>query len=263
MHKIRKKMVSLEMQRRIGLMTHVVVGYPNLEETARIVKAMVAAGVDFMELQIPFSDPVADGLTIMEASKIALEKGIKVKDCLSFLAQMTQKYDIPFLVMSYYNLIFNYGVEDFCQAAQKAGASGLIVPDIIPDEEEKECYYQTCQNYDLYPIAVVSPTSTKKRLQNYQDLAQGFVYCTARLGTTGAKEEFPSYLSEYLTKVRRELELPLAVGFGISQKKHVDFLRGKAEIAVVGSALIDCYRTAKKSQKINALQNFIYNLKGA
>src|SRR5258708_6284881 len=127
MNLIDQKLQEIKRNKKIGLMTHVVVGYPSLEETVSIVKTMADAGVDFVELQIPFSDPLADGPTIMRACEESLENGTKVKDAFSIMKQLSAEVSVPFLFMSYYNIVFRYGVDRFCRDAKTAGASGLIV----------------------------------------------------------------------------------------------------------------------------------------
>lgn len=145
MNKIDQQLSEIKKEKRMGLMTHVVVGYPNLEETVSIVKTMATAGVDFVELQIPFSDPLADGPTIMRACEAALANGTKVKDAFAIMKELSQQVSIPLLFMSYYNIVFRYGVEKFCRDAKKAGASGLIVPDMPIDEESYEHFYRSAQ----------------------------------------------------------------------------------------------------------------------
>src|SRR5258708_193254 len=138
MNLIDQKLQEIKRNKKIGLMTHVVVGYPSLEETVSIVKTMADAGVDFIELQIPFSDPLADGPTIMQACEKALENGTRVKDAFAVMRQLSREVGIRLLFMTYYNIVFRYGVEKFCKDAKDAGAAGLIVPDMPIDEEAEE-----------------------------------------------------------------------------------------------------------------------------
>jgi tryptophan synthase alpha subunit len=144
MNKIDQRLEILKQQKRLGLMTHVVVGYPSLESTEKIVHLMAEEKVDFIELQIPFSDPLADGPTIMRACEQSLERGTKVKDAFLLAKKMSLSVDTPLLFMAYYNTVFKYGVEKFCQDAKGAGISGLIVPDMPLEEEEGEKFGQTC-----------------------------------------------------------------------------------------------------------------------
>jgi len=225
-------------RKRVGekgllLMAHVVIGYPDLETSFELVKTIVSAGVDLMELQVPFSEPIADGPVILKANQSAIAAGIKVDDSFAFANRVTRAFDIPFLFMTYYNIVFKRGEARFFSEAKDAGIRGTIVPDIPP--EEGETYVQTALAHNVDPIFIFSPTTTLDRLSYLARFGRGFFYCVARKGITGAKTSFSSELDEYLGRCREVTALPLALGFGVSQKKHVDFLKGKVEIAVVGS----------------------------
>jgi tryptophan synthase alpha subunit len=261
MDKLLDTLEILRQKNKLGLMTHVVVGYPRLEETIRLVKAMVEAGANIIELQMPFSDPVADGPTIMTACKESLDRGTKIRDCLRIMSQLSNEVKVPLLFMGYYNLIFNYGVEKFCQDASKAGAQGLIIPDIPPDEESGEHYYEFCYKYHLAPVVVISPASTEKRLEMLTRYARGFVYTVSRYGITGARTELAPELVDYLKWVKQFIQLPLAVGFGISKKEHVLALAPYAEIAVMGSALINRYNELPEGEKIEGIKKFVQELR--
>lgn len=260
MNKIDQKLAELQQRKQLGLMTHVVVGYPSIEETVTIVKTMAAAGVDFVELQIPFSDPLADGPTIMRACEESLRNGTKVKDAFAVMKKLSSDVGIPLLFMSYYNIVFRYGVEKFCRDAKSAGASGLIVPDMPIDEESQEHFYASAKKYGLHTIQVVSPASTPRRLNKNAAIANGFVYCTARQGITGAKKDLDPAIRSYLKKVKKHFSLPAAVGFGISNKEHIASLRNEADIAVIGSAVIDIIRNTANEERLKAVTQFIKDL---
>jgi tryptophan synthase alpha chain len=215
------------------LMAHVVVGYPDLETSFELVKTIVSAGVDLMELQIPFSEPIADGPVILKANQSALAGGIKVDDSFSFAHRVTKAFDIPFLFMTYYNVVFKRGENRFFAEAKDAGIRGTIVPDIPP--EEGQSYMEAATANSVDPIFILSPTTTPDRLSYLAGFGRGFFYCVARKGITGAETSFSSELDEYLSRCRKVTELPLALGFGVSRKEDVDFLKGKVEVAVVGS----------------------------
>ncbi|MBW1740791.1 MAG: tryptophan synthase subunit alpha [Deltaproteobacteria bacterium] len=220
-------------ERGILLMAHVVVGYPDLETTFELVKTIVSAGVDLMELQIPFSEPIADGPVILKANQSALAAGTRVDDCFRFAHRVTQTFEIPFLFMTYYNIVFKRGEERFFAEAKEVGIRGAIVPDIPPGEGESYMAAAVSQGVD--PIFILSPTTTPDRLAYLAGFGRGFFYCVARKGITGAKTRFSSELEEFLGRCRGVTQLPLALGFGVSEKKDVDFLKGKVEVAVVGS----------------------------
>lgn len=261
MNKIDQQLIEIKKANRIGLMTHVVVGYPSLVETVALVKTMAGSSVDFVELQIPFSDPLADGPTIMKACEESLALGTKVKDAFSIMKELSSEVSIPLLFMAYYNTVFRYGVERFCKDAQKAGASGLIVPDMPIDEEEQEHFYAFAKQNGLHTIQVISPASTEERLKKNAKIANGFVYCTARQGITGAKKELGPALVSYLKKVKEFISTPIAVGFGISKKEHIEALVGTADIAVIGSALIDVIKNTDSKQRMKAIKQFIHDLR--
>ena len=223
-------------QRDVLLMTHIVIGYPDFDWSLRAVEAMVRAGVDLMELQVPFSEPIADGPVILHANQQALAGGMTVRRCLEFAGECTRRFDIPFLLMSYYNILFRYGVDRFVERMSDLGLRGAIVPDLPP--EEADDYLAAIRRVDLDPIFICSPNTTEARLRYLGEHAAGFVYCVARTGVTGAKTDFSAELGAYLQRCRGAIHLPLAVGFGVKDREDVAFLRGKADISAVGSQSI-------------------------
>lgn len=221
-------------------MTHIVAGYPDLKTSARLLELMAENGADFVEIQIPFSDPVADGPTIMQANQKSLEAGTKVEDCFE-LMKVATKFggETKFLFMTYFNILHHYGVEKFCKKAAEYGCYGLIVPDMPIDEEPQEKYLENCKKYGLKAIQVISPLTPERRLKMIAKVASGFVYCVSRFGTTGQDCDLNPQLSNYLRKVKKIIKVPLAVGFGISSRAHVDAVHKEAEIAVIGSKIIN------------------------
>ena len=223
-------------EKEILLMTHIVLGYPSFEASLKFIETMVAAGVDLMEFQIPFSEPTADGPVIAHANQRALEDGVTVEDCLNFADMVARTFDIPFLIMSYYNIPFKYGLKRFVTVLSDCGLRGAIIPD-IPPEEGRE-YLTAMQQQDLAPILIYSPTTSLERMRYIASFAGGFIYCVARKGVTGLETDFSQELEMYLKNCRRSTSLPLALGFGIKAKTDIDFLRGKVDIAVIGSQTI-------------------------
>lgn len=261
MTKLEQTLKSLKENRKVGLMTHVVVGYPSLKETIKIVRVMDENGADLIELQIPFSDPLADGPTIMKACEKSLENGTKVKDAFNIMKSLSSIISTPLIFMAYYNTVFKYGVQKFCLDAKKVGASGLIVPDMTIDEEDEEHFLEACKKNNLANIQVISPASTDNRLRKNAEVAHGFVYCTAHQGITGAKDQLDTSIATYLKKVRRFFKLPLAVGFGISKKEHIKQISSFADIAVVGSAVIDVISKSDSNNLEKNIMNFLDQLK--
>jgi len=242
-------------EKEILLMTHIVLGYPTFEDSFKIIEAMVKAGVDLMELQIPFSEPIADGPVILHANQKALSSGSTVQKCIDFAQNVANAFDIPFLLMSYYNILFKYGVDRFAGAMSESGLQGAIVPDLPPEEGEE--YLKAMGKYNLAPIFIFSPTTPDERMKYLASFGKGFIYCVARKGVTGVDTDFSKQLGKYLDRCRKATDLPLALGFGVKEKKDVDFLKGKADIAVVGSQTI---RLVDK-EGVGAVGEFIKGLR--
>ncbi len=232
-------------EKEILLMTHIVLGYPSWEVGRELVAVMVEAGVDLMELQIPFSEPMADGPVILRANQKALEQGVKVQRCLEEAEELCRTYSIPFLIMTYYNIPFKYGVQAFVRTLKQVGIHGAIIPDLPPEEGAE--YLEAMEKNDLCPILFFSPTSSEERMGKIASLARGFIYCLSRKGVTGAETRFSEELTAYLARCRRLTDLPLAVGFGVKEKADVDFLKGKADIAVIGSQTLRLVEAAGPS----------------
>jgi tryptophan synthase alpha subunit len=175
----------------------------------------------------------------MQASDVSLKNGTTVKDAMRMMKEMSVQVSIPLIFMAYYNSVFHYGVENFCRDAAEAGASGLIIPDVPPEEEQYEHLIETAKKNNLILIRVVSPASSEVRLQKNADSAEGFIYCVSRFGVTGTTGGLDVRLSDYLEKVKTICKIPRAVGFGISKPEQVQALDKNAEIAVVGSAIVE------------------------
>jgi tryptophan synthase alpha chain len=220
-------------ERDILIMTHIVLGYPSFEDCFRIIRSMVEAGVDLVELQIPFSDPIADGPVILHANQKALERGVTVQACLDFAQEVARTFNIPFLFMSYYNILFKYGVQRFISAMARRNIQGTIIPDLPPEEGDE--YLEAMQRHHLSPIFIFSPRSPDCRMRYNASFARGFIYCVARKGVTGASTDFSEELLDYLARCRKATHLPLALGFGVREKSDVGKLGGKVEIAVIGT----------------------------
>ena len=223
-------------EKDILLMTHLVLGYPSFEDSFKIIEAMVEAGVDLMELQVPFSEPIADGPVILRANQTALEDGATVQESLDLAGKAVQAFDIPFLIMTYYNILYKYGIDRFVSEMADKNLRGAIIPDLPP--EEGSDYLKAMQEHDLDPILIFSPTTSLERMEYLSTFARGFIYCVARKGVTGQDTDFSKELDAYLSQCRKATDLPLALGFGVKQKEDIDFLKGKADIAVIGTQTI-------------------------
>lgn len=244
------------------IMTHIVAGYPSLRASEEVASEMLKSGVAFLEIQIPFSDPVADGPTIMRANQKALENGVTPDDCFEMMQRLSKKARTPLLFMSYYNILFRYGLEKFCRRAKEAGCYGLIIPDIPIDEEPYDHYLKTCKKFGLHAIQVISPITPEQRLKKIGEAASGFVYCVSRTGTTGTSQQLDPKLGKYLKRARKYIPVPLALGFGISTKADVKAALQHADMAVIGSAIINLI-DSRKSGIVKHLRRFLEECYGA
>lgn len=244
-------------QRDILLMTHIVIGYPTFDDSLRVVEAMVEAGVDAVELQIPFSEPIADGPVILHANQASLQTGSSVERCLAFGEEVARRFDIPFLLMSYYNILFKYGVGAFVERMAQAGLVGAIVPDLPPEEAGE--YLEAMAAHDLAPIFIFSPRTPEERMARIAKVAGGFVYCVARRGVTGAATRFGDELDAYIARCRAATDLPLALGFGVKDATDVEFLRGRVDLAVIGTQTI----RVLEEQGVEGVKPFIEGLRAS
>jgi tryptophan synthase alpha chain len=242
-------------KKEILLMTHIVLGYPSLDASFRIIEAMVKAGVDIMELQIPFSEPTADGPVIVKANQHAIDNGTTVEACMELAGKAARAFDIPFLIMTYYNVPYMHGIDKFTSRMAANNLMGTIIPDLPPEEGAE--FLTAINNKNLEPILIFSPTTTDERMRYLGSYAKGFIYCAARKGVTGKDTNFSDELSEYIKRCRKATPLPIAVGFGIKHKEDVDFLKGKADISVIGTQSI---RVMEESG-IDAVGEFIRGLR--
>lgn len=247
---------------RLGLIGGYPVGYPTRGAAQRLVPALLEGGFDLIELGVPFSDPQADGATIQRSSHVALQNGTTPADCFQVVRDLRRDgITAPILFMSYYNLILAMGLERFAGTAAACGLDGLIVPDLPPEESDELLAALGPAGID--PIFLVAPTSTDDRLSAVAARARGFIYCVSITGVTGARQQLSADLPAYLGRVRRMSELPLAVGFGISRPEHVAGLRGRADAAIVCSAIIDVIDATPAEEQATALHGFATALREA
>ena len=242
--------------RNILLMTHIVIGYPSFEKSLNIVAAMVAADVDIIELQIPFSEPIADGPVILKANQVSLEQGATVERCFEFAKQVNEQFDIPFLFMTYYNIVFKYGVSRFVERMADIGIKGAIIPDLPPDTGK--AYLDVMAANGLAPVFIFTPTTSNERMRHIAAAGNGMIYCVARKGVTGAATSFTDVLDDYLARCRDATDLPLALGFGVKDTADIRHLIGKVDIAVIGTRMIDLIN----QDGIPAIEPFIRELRG-
>jgi tryptophan synthase alpha chain len=247
------------------LIPYFMCGYPSAEQSAHIIVAAAEGGADIIELGMPFSDPLADGATIQYAGHVALERGMSVKGCMEVASQVAARTTVPLILMGYYNPILAYGIEQFCKDARTHGVSGLIIPDLPP--EEAEPLQQAAQENGLALIFLIPPTTPDERIAEIVELVArqpgGFIYCVSLSGVTGARKELPPHLRDFIQRVRSYTQakhLPIAVGFGLSTPEHIATVTSYADGAVVGSALVTLINQQAEEKQVEAVRQYIQGL---
>ncbi len=224
-------------QNRAAFLPYFPVGYPTYSESLDAITAMAEAGVDGFEIGVPFSDPLADGPTIQAATQVALENGITVRKCLDAVRELRGRgVEQPMLLMSYLNPLLAYGVGAFVRDAKAAGADGLIIPDLPP--EEAELISDACSREGLAMVFFLAPTSGERRIALVNQAATGFIYVVSLTGVTGARTELPVDLKAFIGRVRAHSDKPLVLGFGISTPEQARSMNGLLDGFIVGSALV-------------------------
>ncbi|GBD10945.1 Tryptophan synthase alpha chain [bacterium HR23] len=257
--RITDALLSAVHRRGLGLIAYVMAGHPRPEATHVLLPALAEAGVDVLEVGVPFSDPVAEGPVIQQASFSALEKGITLLWCLETIRQVRRGgLETPILLMGYYNPLLAYGLERCVRDSAQAGVDGFIVADLPP--EEAGPLREACQASRLALVPLVAPTSTDERIALACRGASGFVYCVSVTGTTGARDTLAPEIPSLVARVRRHTHLPVAVGFGVSRPEHLGALQGVADAVVVGSALVQALATAPPGREGPVAQEFIARL---
>jgi tryptophan synthase alpha chain len=233
--RISARFTELSASGELGIVAYITAGDPSLEASEKIVLAAAEAGADVIELGVPFSDPVADGPVIQRASDRALRSGTTLAGVLELVTRLRRNTQVPLVLFSYFNPILQMGIEKFADAA-KAGADGVLVTDLTPEEGAE--YRVVLQSRGLDTIFLAAPTSTDARLAQISAVTTGFLYLVSRTGVTGTRDALPPELPALVRRTRKFTALPVAVGFGISLPTHVTVLGGIADAAVVGSALM-------------------------
>jgi tryptophan synthase alpha chain len=260
--RISKRFAELRASGELGIVAYITAGDPSLDASLKFVLALAEAGADVIELGVPFSDPLADGPTIQRASERALKAGATLAGVLDLVRRIRQSSEVPLLLFGYYNPFLQMGLEKFAAAASSAGADGVLVTDLTP--EESGDYRRVLAAHHLDTVFLGAPTSTDDRLEKIAACSSGFLYLISRTGVTGEKEALPADLPALLRRARKVTQLPIAVGFGISQPGHVSVLGGLADAAVVGSALVsEIEKSRSADAAAAALAGRIRSLKAA
>lgn len=259
--KISKKFIELKNKNEKALIAYTPVYDPNYEKSKEIVN-ILKRNCDIIELGLPFSDPIADGPTIQKASDRALKSGINTDKYFKFCNELNDER-IPFVCMTYYNLIFHYGIENFVKKCHESGIKGIIVPD-LPVEESADLLKE-CKNYKIDLIFLISQTSPEERIKKIVEKSSGFIYLISLLGVTGAREDInvDEGFIKRVKHVEKQLkkDVPLCIGFGISKPEHIEKIKKIKEIdgVIVGSAIIDKYSECNNEN----FESFVKKLKEA
>ncbi|HKO13536.1 MAG TPA: tryptophan synthase subunit alpha, partial [Acidobacteriaceae bacterium] len=222
----------------------------------------IDAGADVLELGVPFSDPVADGPVIQRASERAVQNGVKLTDVLAVAADLRrERPGVGLIVFSYFNPILRLGLEQFCAAAEQSGVDGVLVTDMIVEEAAE--YLEAMHRHHLAPVFLAAPTSPDERLERIAAASQGFVYAISRTGITGTRAQLESDAEQLVKRLRKFTNLPIAVGFGISNAEHFAAVGEFADAAAIGSAIVATIEQAGREQAPSSIARFIQGLRGS
>jgi len=233
MTEIEKKFNELKKKNEKALILYFTAGFPSFEKSIKIIKRSIEKGADIIEIGIPFSDPIADGPIIQYTSSKALENGINVDDCFEIAKILKKEKDIPYLFMTYFNPVYKYGIERFTDRCVECGISGLIIPD-LPYEESFEIL-KILKERNLNLIYFLTPFTSEKRMRKIIRKANGFIYFISVAGVTGPREEIDIETINSLKKVKKMVKVPIALGFGISNRKQIREIKGYVDGIIVGS----------------------------
>ncbi len=248
MNRIEQCFDRLRQATQKGFIVYIGAGDPNLETTERLALAFEKAGVDVLELGVPFSDPLADGLVNQLAAQRGLESGTTPRKVLETVAKIRKQSQIPIVLYIYFNLIHRWGMEKFIQEAKRAGVDGLLVLDLPP--EEGDAYEKRMAEAGLCNIYLVAPTTPDERIELIVKRAKGFIYYVSREGVTGMQQKVSDTIAQMTSKIRAHTDLPIAVGFGISNPDQARFVAQHAEAIVVGSAVVNQIAEHGKSPRL-------------
>jgi len=245
----------------MGLFPYLTAGFPDPATCATLLEAIAESGADGLELGIPFSDPLADGVTLQRASERALQHGVTLRTAFELVRGLRRSHALPVVFMSYVNPLLAYGLDRLCVDAAEAGVDAFIVPD-LPFEEAPQ-FQAACISAGLHFVYMVAPTSPSERMDAVGARAAGFVYCVALVGTTGARSSLSADLPTFLRSVRSHVAAPLVAGFGIAKPEHVSALAGLVDGAIVASALADLIERTEPERVEAAVRGYVREMKEA
>lgn len=240
------------------LIPYLTVGYPTMETTLKAVPLFAKNGCDIIELGIPFSDPLADGATIQQASYEALRKGVSTRVCFEVAQELREQVETPLVFMTYYNPVLKFGLEQFCLKCANVGIDGLIIPDLPPDEGKE--LERSTKRHGLDLVYLLSPASTEERIRLVTSGTSGFIYLVSLTGVTGARDTLPDELESFVARVRKSTRKPLCVGFGISTPEQARRVARVADGVIVGSRIM---QLLEKDESLEDACSFVKRLREA
>ncbi len=255
MSNIKKTFDKLKKEGRKAFIPYIMAGDPSLEGTKAVVRLLEECGADIVELGVPFTDPVADGPVIQRSGERALAQGVTLRDVVALVREIRGFSKIPVILMTYYNPVFQYGLEAFAGDAKEAGVDGLIVPDLPPDEAHDLIKHARQRGIDT--VFMLAPTSTPDRVKKVAKAGRGFIYYVSVTGITGARLELEG-LADSISALRRQSRLPVSVGFGVSTPEEAQAVAAIADGVIVGSAIVK-----KAIEGGESLREFLITLRGA
>jgi tryptophan synthase alpha chain len=238
---------TLKKKGRKAFIPYIMSGDPSLDATKKLAAELEAAGADIIELGVPFSDPLADGPAIQRASERALAQGVTLRKVFTLVEEIRQVSQVPLILMTYYNPVFKYGIEEFAKEALRVGVDGIIIPDLIPDEADD--FLAHTRQYNLDTIFLLAPTSTEERIRKVIRSSTGFIYYVSITGTTGAKLLMDDAMKTTLTNIRAMTPKPVAVGFGVSGPEDARAVASIADGVIVGSAIVRLIADGKDTRE--------------
>ncbi|MEW6142023.1 MAG: tryptophan synthase subunit alpha [Chloroflexota bacterium] len=240
-----------------ALVAYVTAGFPSIERTLEIIPKLASLGCDIIEIGIPFSDPLADGVTIQEASYSALKKGVTLESCLDMVRYLRRRIEVPLVFMSYFNPILSYGTKRFALRSGQIGLDGVIIPDLPPEEGTELQDY--LNQHGVHTIYLLSPNNTAKRISAVARQSGGFIYLVSLTGVTGVRTRLPAGLENFVASVRKYTSKPLCVGFGISTPEETARVARIADGVIVGSRLVQLLA----GDSLKSLAGFVKSLRQA
>ena len=262
MSRIKQKFSELKKKKEKALVAYIMVGYPNEKATISSIRGLVKGGADIIELGFPFSDPIADGPVIQNASTVSLNKGTKIEKFFQILKKIRSETKIPLVLMTYTNILYHTGFDQFMKKAKKYGIDGLILPDMSIEESEK--YLKAARKNKLDTIFLISPNTSEKRIKQILKATSGFLYLVSMYGTTGMKTKIQKYTVEAIRKTNKivKRKIPVGIGFGINtQKEAKKFITLGADAIIVGSAFLRLIEKTPSTKLESKIESFTRSLK--